>query len=107
MNLAQAVDIGCIGEQVVVSHLTRKGWTDIKLNARGPSATDIQAKNPKGVVHLFQVKTAASPHTPDDVSNTEKAAIKSRAQRIGAAAFAAKVQLSTNYAVVTIDYVPL
>ena len=96
-----------IGELAIVNDLTRQGWTDVKLNTRGLGAADIQAKNPEGQTQLFQLNTAAVPNSPEDLSASEKAAIKSKAKRLGAVAFEVKIQLDANFAVRSISYVLL
>ena len=105
-GLVNVVDIGRIGEEAVVNHLTSRGRSEITLSP-SPYATDIQARNPHGDLQLFQVKTAVSPFTPTDLSNLEIAAIKARAAKIGASAFAAKAQLSRRYVIQTISYLSL
>ncbi len=95
--MSQPVDIGQLGEKAVVNDLASKGYIGIKRNTRGPSSTDIEATNTHGRKQLFQVKAAVSPNTPNDLSPSEITAIMSRAARIGASAYQAKVQLSSNF----------
>ena len=78
-NSLGTMGIGRIGEEAVISHLTSKGWSDIRLNTHDSNLTDIEARNPSGELQLLYVKTAVSPFDPSDLSNVEKAAIKTRA----------------------------
>ena len=100
-------DITRIGEEAVVSHLTSKGWSDVRLNTHGASLPDIEAMNPHGELQLLYVKTAVFPFAPTDISDVEKATAKARASRIGASAFVAKAQLNKNYVIQTISYLQL
>jgi len=98
--LSQSVDIGQLGEEAVVTDLESKAYIGIKRNTRGPGSTDIEATNTHGRKQLFQVKTAVLPSVPDDLSSSEITAIISRAARIGASAYQAKVQLNSNLTVI-------
>jgi hypothetical protein len=103
-DLAEAVNVKRIGEEAVVDNLKQEGWTGVVLNVRGPNLTDIQAKNPGGAMHLFQVKTAVSPKTPNNLSDVERTALISRARRMDAVAYQVKVQLNEKYTATRIQY---
>lgn len=87
-----SVEIGKIGEKYVVDWLKSKRYIIVKWDTRAPGSTDIEAKHSTAHI-LVQVKTAVEPNKPADLSSQEIRNLKSRASKIGAIAFQAKVQL--------------
>ena len=83
--------IGHAGEQIVVGHLQRAGYSG-NWDTRLAGSSDIEAWG--GARHLLiQVKSALYPNSPPYVSVTEERNIKARASRIGAEAWEARVQV--------------
>jgi Holliday junction resolvase-like predicted endonuclease len=95
--LSEAAEIGKVGEKAVVDNLKSQGYEIIEWNTQAPGATDIEAAKPQQQHILIQVKTAVYPNVPADLSQTETDAVKSRAARKNAVAYAAKVQLRADY----------
>jgi hypothetical protein len=97
------VDIGRIAEEAVVKNLRDQRWTRIIFN-KYEFGTNIQANNPGGALQLFQVKTAVAPDVPAGLSEVEKAALITRAKRIGAVPYEVKVQLNKKFVATSIRY---
>jgi hypothetical protein len=92
--MAEAVDIGTCGEQIVVNDLKRKGY-NVKWDTKGPGSTDIEAHGEPNS-YLIQVKTAVIPNEPADLSSDERRNITSRAARLRYIPRLAKVRLYPN-----------
>jgi len=75
-----------------MNNLRDQGWTHIIVTT-DDLGTYIEADNPGGATQLFQVKTAASPDTPSTLTESEKNALISRANQIGAVPYEVKVFL--------------
>ena len=88
-----AVDVGRAGEAVIVKELQAKGYTIIRWDTQSPGSSDIEANT--GTHLLVQVKSAVSPNVAASLSSDEERNIKSRATRIGAQAWEARVQLDS------------
>lgn len=89
----EPADIGRAGEEVVKGLLVSKGWKITSHDTKGPGSTDLEAKA-GGAQILVQVKTAVPPSNPSSLSSEEERNIKSRATRIGAGAYEARVWLT-------------
>ena len=92
-------EIGREGEKAVVNYLKEKGYTINNWNTKAAGSTDIEAGSYDvngyyKITLLTQVKTAISPNTPPYLSSEEERNIKSRATRIGAESWEARVTLS-------------
>jgi hypothetical protein len=90
--MATQVEIGSAGERIVANELVGKGWKT-NVDTKGPGSTDIEARGANGSGLLVQVKTAMSPSQPVSLSSDEERNIKSRATKLGWAAYEAKVQV--------------
>jgi len=88
-------DVGRAGERAAVDKLKSLGWTITRWDTSSPGSTDIEAQSGSKRI-LVQVKSAVPPNEPPLLSAQEEANIKSRATRIGAEAWEAKVWLD-NY----------
>lgn len=91
-----SVNIGHIGEKLVVDWLKSSGYTIVEWNTQAPGSTDIEAKHSTAYI-LVQVKTAVEPNAPSDLSSDEIRNIKSRASKKDAEAYQAKVQLDSRH----------
>jgi len=104
-------EIGQAGERIVATWLRYRGYTHVKVDTRLPGSTDIDAhrvplmnylfpklfENPKNKERmLVQVKSAVYPHDPGSLSSDEERNITSRAAKIGAQAWEARVELNSN-----------
>ncbi len=67
----------------------------MKWNTLAPGSTDIEAQSSTKRL-LVQVKTAVCPTDPDRLSAKEEKRITSRAARLGAQAWEARVQVGPN-----------
>ena len=99
----ESVEIGKKGEEVVVKDLISKDITIDKHDTKAPGATDIEASNDE-TKFLIQVKSAKLPRNPGNMSSKDLQRIKSRATRINALPYLAKVQLDANLRTKTIRY---
>ncbi|HEY4674472.1 MAG TPA: hypothetical protein VIH48_00285 [Candidatus Bathyarchaeia archaeon] len=89
------VEIGHAGEQVVVEWLRGKGYTIDRWDTQSSGSTDIEAH--RATAHLLvQVKSSVHPNEPANLSSEEERNIKSRAARIGAVAWEARVKLDSS-----------
>ena len=93
--MSTASDIGRAGERHAVDWLRAEGYSIIKWNPQASGSTDIEAKSSSKRL-LVQVKTAAYPTAPAQLSAEEEKAITSRAARLGAQAWEARVQVGSN-----------
>lgn len=89
------VEIGQAGEHIVVQWLRDRGYSIDNWDTRAPGSTDIEAHHSTAKI-LVQVKSAVHPNEPSTLSSDEERNIKSRATRIGAIAYEARVQLNSN-----------
>jgi hypothetical protein len=104
-------EIGQAGERIVAEWLHYRGYTRIKVDTRLPGSTDIDAQhvplmnslfpqlfvNQKNKARMFiQVKSAVYPNNPESLSSDEKRNITSRATKMGARAWEARVRLNSN-----------
>jgi len=87
--------IGRVGERAVMNWLARKGWEITRWDTQAPGSTDIEAQSGNKKL-LIQVKSAVYPNQPSSLSWAEKRNIKSRAARIGAEPWEARVLLDKN-----------
>ncbi len=87
-------EIGNAGEGYAVEFLKGKGFTIDKWDTHASGSADIEAHSKESKI-LVQVKSAITDE-PSDLSAEEQRNIKSRATRIGAIAWEAKVILNTN-----------
>jgi len=94
-KMPTAVEIGHAGEQFAVQALKREGWTVDVWNTQAPGSTDIEAHSGSSKI-LVQVKSAIPPNEPSGLSSDEERNIKSRATRINAKAYEARVYLNSN-----------
>lgn len=86
-------DIGRAGEKAIVNYLKGKGWEITRWDTQAPGSTDIEACSGNKKL-LVQVKSAIYPNQPASLSWEEEKNIKSRATRIGAEAWEARVLLN-------------
>lgn len=96
-------DVGSAGEKAVVDELKSKGWIILRWDTNLPGSTDIEAQSGSKKI-LVQVKSAIAPNEPPVLSPQEESNIKSRATRIGAEAWEAKVWLNSNLTLIKIDW---
>lgn len=89
------VEIGQAGERIVVQWLRSKGYTIDNWDTQAPGSTDIEAHHSTAKI-LVQVKSAVNPNEPSSLSSDEERNIKSRATRINAVAWEARVQLDSS-----------
>jgi len=82
------------GERAAVSWLESKGFTIAKWETRTPGSADIEAKSGKHL--LVQVRTAVQPEDPPSLTSEDEEGIISRAAKIDAEAWEARVQLDAN-----------
>jgi len=101
MSNSQAV--GLAGEKAVVNQLKSNGWTINNWDTSQPGSTDIDAQSGSNR-RLVQVKSAVTPYDPPELSPEEEGNIKSRATKIGAEAWEAKVWLDAGLNPVTIKW---
>jgi len=101
--MATAAQIGQAGEAAAVAALKKEGWTIAVWNTQAPGATDIEASSGAKKL-LVQVKTAVSPDVPANLSSGEERSITSRAARIGADAYEARVVLGQTLSTVRVDW---
>lgn len=87
--------IGLAGEKAIITWLRQNGWQIIRWDTAAPGSTDIEAKVALKKL-LVQVKSAIAPATPSFLSLAEAKNIKSRATRLGAEAWEARVVLYNN-----------
>lgn len=90
-----STEIGTAGESAAVAALKGKGWTISRWDTKAPGSTDIEAVSGNSKL-LVQVKAAVHPQAPASLSNEEERNIKSRAAKIGASAYEAKVTLNAD-----------
>ena len=95
MRLSSAPDIGRAGERHAVDWLRAEGYSIMKWNTQTSGLIDIEAKSSSKRL-LVQVKAALYPNTPAQLSAEEAEAITSRAARLGAQAWEARVQVDSN-----------
>lgn len=98
--MATPFEIGQAGERIVVQWLKEAGYTIKKWDTESPGATDIEAESSKAHILLLQVKSAVHPNEPPFLSREEERQIESRATRIGAEAWEARVQLNARLHVI-------
>ena len=98
--MATLFEIGQAGERIVVQWLKEAGYTVKMWDTESPGSTDIEAESSKGHVLLVQVKSAVHPNEPPSLSRDEERKIESRATRIGAEAWEARVQLNASLEVI-------
>ena len=94
--MATPFEIGQVGERIVVQRLEEAGYTIKRWDTESPGSTDIEAESSAGHILLVQVKSAVHPNEPPSLSSDEERNIESRAMRIGADAWEARVQLSAS-----------
>jgi len=82
------------GERAVVTWLEEKGFTVVKWDSRAPGSADIEAKSVKHLV--VRVRTSVHPEDPPSLTSDDEKNIISRAAKIEAEAWEAKVQLDSN-----------
>ena len=87
-------EIGNAGEGYVVEHLKGRGYTIDTGDTHTSGLADIEAHDKKGKM-LIKVKSAVT-DVPADLSAEEQRQVKSRAAKMGAVAWQAKVVLNTN-----------
>jgi len=92
--MATPFEIGQAGERIVVQGLKEAGYAIKRWDTQSPGSTDIEAATSKGHILLVQVKSAVHPNEPPSLSSDEERNIESRATRIGAEAWEARVQLN-------------
>ena len=92
--MSSAADIGRAGEGHVVDWLRAEKYS-IKWYTQALGSTDIEAQSSSKRL-LVQVKTAVHPNNPERLSTEEEKAITSRAARLGAQAWEARVQVGSN-----------
>jgi Holliday junction resolvase-like predicted endonuclease len=95
MPTSTEVEIGQAGEKIVVEWLKGKGYTIDVWDTQAPGSTDIEAHGTSAHL-LVQVKSSVHPNEPASLSSDEERNIKSRATRIGAIAWEARVKLDSN-----------
>jgi len=88
----QPWEIGAAGERIVADTLRISGFV-VTVNTQLPGATDIDATK-VGDHRLVQVKTSVAPEPPAALSPEEVRAIKSRASRLGATAWQARLMIT-------------
>ena len=93
--MSSATDIGPRGERHVVDWLKAEGYSIIKWNTQASGSTDIEAKSSSKRL-LVQVKTAVYPTDPAQLSAEEEKTITTRAAKLGAQAWEARVQVGSN-----------
>lgn len=85
------------GERSVVTWLENKGFMIVKWDTESPGTKNIEAKSGSARTRLFvQVRTSVHPEDPPSLTSGEEADIKSRAAKIDAEAWEARVQLDIN-----------
>ena len=94
MRLSTAADIARAGERHAVDWLRAEGYS-IKWKTQTHGSTDIEAQSSSKRL-LVQVKTAVYPTDADRLSAEEEEGITSRAERLGAQAWEARVQVSSS-----------
>jgi len=82
------------GERAAVSWLEDKGFAIVKWETRSPGAADIEAKSGKHL--LVQVRTSVHPEDPSSLTDHEEEELITRAAKIEAEAWEARVQLDSN-----------
>lgn len=90
--MVSAFEVGYTGESMVVQWLQDAGFTVPRWDTYSPGSTDIEAES-SGKRLLIQVKSAVYPNEPSSLSREEETKIRSRAKRLGAEAWEARVQL--------------
>jgi hypothetical protein len=88
-----------VGEGIALRDLMLKGFTILKWNTpeQLPGSGDIEAEEPGTKRHiLVQVKSAVKPEVPDSLSTDLEEKLKSRASKMSAEAWEAKVQLHSS-----------
>ena len=101
--MATQVQTGQAGEAAAVAALKSEGWTITSWNTQAPGSTDIEAASGSKKL-LVQVKSAVAPQSPGSLSSDEERNIKSRASRIGADAYEARVTLDQNLVATQVDW---
>ena len=95
--MVTAYNIGLSGEIETEKCLQSKGHLT-RRNTKLLGSTDIEVFSPdRVIIALVQVKTAQSPSLASELSQEEAKNIKSRAAKIGAKPYLAKVQLPALY----------
>ena len=94
-KMPTSTEIGHTGERYVVEWLKANRWVVDKWDTQAPGSTDIEAHSGSKKI-LVQVKSAVSPNEPQDPSGEETRNIKSRATKLNAEAWWAKVTLNSN-----------
>jgi hypothetical protein len=95
LEMSTPLQVGQAGEAVVVEWLKSKGYKILVWDTRSPGSSDIEAQHSSAHI-LVQVKSAILPNQPPSFSGDEEGNIKSRATKIGAEAYEARVQLDTS-----------
>ena len=90
--MATPIEIGQAGERIVVQWLRNYRFTIQGWDTQSPGSIDVEAESSKAHI-LVQVKSAVDPNEPPSLSSGEERNIKSRATRLGAEAWEARVQL--------------
>jgi Holliday junction resolvase-like predicted endonuclease len=101
--MATSAQIGQAGEATVVTALKKEGWSITNWNTQAPGSTDIEASSGRKKL-LVQVKSAITPDSPASLSSDEERNIKSRAAKIGADAYEARVTLDRSLAATSLDW---
>lgn len=101
--MANSQDVGHAGEKAAVEQLKSIGWTVTRWDTSLPGSTDIEAQAGSKRI-LVQVKSAVPPNEPPILSPQEEANIKSRAARIGAETWEAKVWLDNSLNLIRIEW---
>jgi hypothetical protein len=87
-----------VGEGIAIQDLFKKGFTILKWNPPeqlpGGDIEAMEAALRRRI--LVQVKSDVQPNPPHSLSTDEEEALKSRAMKIGAEAWEAKVQLDSS-----------
>ena len=89
------VEIGQAGEKIVVEWLKGKSYIIDRWDTQAPGSTDIEAHHTSAHL-LVQVKSSVHPNEPASLSTEEERNIKSRATRIGAVAWEARLKLDSS-----------
>ena len=94
LRLSSATEIGRAGERHVVDWLRAEGYSIMRQNTLASGSTNIEAKSSSKRL-LVQIKTAVYPTNPAQLLTEEEKAIRSRAARLEAQAWEARVQVGS------------
>jgi len=103
ITMPSPAQVGAAGEAAAVAALQKAGWQITVWNTQAPGSTDIEAVSGASKL-ILQVKSAVVPGTPASISGEEDRNLKSRATKIGADAYEARVSLDQALSPLGVDW---